>query len=57
MMDDKHMEDLPEEQKANPGQLTFREKFALGALMVVSGLWVLLLEKLCGWALYWIRSF
>ena len=54
--EDAHCEALPEEDPLRPEPLTFREKFILGAIMIVTGLWVILLGKLCGWVAVWVRG-
>lgn len=54
--EDAHCEVLPEEDPLRPQPLTFREKFILGAIMIVTGLWVILLGKICGWVSVWIKG-
>ena len=39
-----------------PAPLTFREKFFLGALMVITGLWTLLLVEGVEWVVEWIKG-
>jgi hypothetical protein len=36
--------------------LTFGEKFFLGALILISALWGVLLWKIVGWLVLWIRE-
>lgn len=56
MMDDKRMENLPEEDGLRPEPLTLRGKFIIGALIAVSALWGILLWKLAGWLVWGVKS-
>lgn len=49
---------LPVEQDAalQGKPLTLREKFFLGALMVVTGLWTVLLVEGVEWVVEWIKG-
>lgn len=50
MMHDERDDDLREEP------LTFGEQFFLGALIAVSALWGILLWKIGGWIVWWVKG-
>ena len=50
-----HMNDgMHDEPRRKP--LTFGEKFFLGALILISALWGILLWKIGGWIVLWIKE-
>lgn len=49
-MNEKHEDNL------RPAPLTFREKFFLGALIVVTALWTVLLCEGLEWVVQWIKG-
>lgn len=57
MMDDKRMENLPEEVREPEEELlTIHDKIFVILLWLVTVLWVKLLIRIGGWVVWWIRG-
>lgn len=57
MMDDKRMENLPEEaREPEKEQMTIHDKIFVILLWLVTTLWVALMIRIGGWVVWWIRG-
>lgn len=56
-MDDKRMENLPEEvREPEKEPLTIHDKIFVILLWLVTTLWVALMIRIGGWVVWWIRG-